>query len=930
MTSGSFLRRSLAAATLAVFASTPALADLRTQSGSIVDQGFQRFDKGDVRGARIEAMKALKTNPSNALARVLSARVALEVGNGVAAQTELEKAVAAGFPRDKTHHLMAHALLLQRQFQRSLNEADSAVVPEQFASYAARMRGRVQVALAQPDRAKAEFELANKIAPGDPETLIDLGRFNSMNGQSDAGERLVDQALQLDATNMKALLLKGDLVRARVGLEQSLPFFNRALQVDPNSIEALLERAGTLGDLRREDAARADLKKIQGLVPNHPLGLYLEAVLEARAGKYAVANALMTRTKGVLNSYPPALMLQGMLAYQLNNMQQAEDFLGKVVNQIPQSELARKLYAAVQLRKGDSGGALATLKPILDSGKADARVYALAGSAYARRGDYKTSQEYLEKAASGAPKEASLQTQLAMTRIAQGDDKGASAMLQNVLKTDGKSLQALMMVSLVNLRQAKYKDALATANQIIATYPTLPVGYNMRGAAMLGLGDTKGAEASFREALVKKPGFIEARRNLAQLLLTTGRAAEAKKQLLQVLTTNRNDTRTMATLAEIARAQGNTTERISWLKQASAGAPTNIAPRLSLTQAYIQQGDFPKALTEAAALERDFGDNPQVIELVGITQLTAKQPGKAESSFNRLVSMAPNLPGPRILLARTQAFQGRVEDARATYAQAMTLTGQNLVPVYVDAIALESRSNDLTAAQALIAKLRRAYPKMNIADQVLGDVYLNTGDLPGAIAAYQAAQRIKFDRSVAMRLSTAYMRMNRAPAAVQVLQAYVKAEPKDPVAMAGLADLYVQNRNFKPAIAMYDQLRQRGAAQDPAVLNNLAWALHQIRDKRAVPMALAAIKAAPTSPAIMDTAGLVLVETGTDPKRGLALLQQGVSVVPRDPNMRYHLAIAYKANGNSVAAVKELTLALKAAQWENRARAAALLKQLQG
>ncbi len=930
MKSGYLLGRSALAATLALMIAAPAFADLRTQAGSVVDQGFERFDKGDVRGARIEAMKALKTNPSSALARVLSARINLESGNGVAAQTELEKAVAAGFPRDKTHHLMAHALLLQRQFQRALNEADSAVVPEQFASYAARMRGRVQIALAQNDRAQAEFELANKIAPGDPETLIDLGRFKSMTGQSDAGERLVDQALQLDATNMKALLLKGDMVRARLGLEQSLPFFNRALQVDPNSIEALLERAGTLGDLRREDAARADLKKIQGLVPNHPLALYLEAVLEARAGRYPAANALMTRTKGVLNSYPPALMLQGMLAYQLNNMQQAEDFLGKVVTQIPQSELARKLYAAVQLRKGDAGGALETLQPIIDSGKADARVYALAGSAYARRGDYKTSQEYLEKAANDAPKEPSLQTQLAMTRIAQGDDKGASAMLQNVLKTDGKSLQALMMVSLVNLRQAKYKEALATANQIVTTYPTLPVGYNMRGAAMLGLGDPKGAEANFRAALVKKPGFIEARRNLAQLLLSTGRAPEAKKQLLQVLTTNRNDTRAMATLAEIARAQGNNAERVSWLKQASASSPTNLGPRISLTQAYIQQGDFPKALAEASALERDFGNNPQVIELVGITQLTAKQPGKAETSFNRLVSMAPNLPGPRILLARTQAFQGRVEDARATYAQAMTLTGQNLIPVYVDAIALESRSNDLTAAQALIGKLRKAYPKMNVADQVLGDVYLNTGDLPGAIAAYQAAQRIKFDRSVAMRLSTAYMRMNRAPAAVQVLQAYTKVEPNDPVAMAGLADLYVQGRNFKPAIAMYDELRKRGAAQDPAVLNNLAWALHQIRDKRAVPMALAALKAAPTSPAIMDTAGLVLVETGTNAKQGLSLLQQGVAAVPRDPNMRYHLAIAYKANGNAVAAVKELTLALKAAQWENRARAAALLKQLQG
>lgn len=916
------------AAAVALLAVAPAMADTRTQPTSLVDQGFARFSKGDVRGARIEAMKALKINPSNALARVLSARIMLEAGNGVAAQIELEKAAAAGFPRDKTHHLMAHALLLQRQFQRAMNEADSAVVPEQFAAYAARMRGRVQVALAQVDRARAEFELAQRIAPNDPECLIDLGRFQSMNGDAATGEGLVDQALVIDKTNMKGLLLKGDMVRARAGLEPSLAYFNEALQVDPNSVEALLERAGTLGDLRREDASRADLRKIQGLVPNHPLALYLQAVLEARAGRYAAASALMTRTRGVINTYPPALMLQGMLAYQLGNMQQAEDFLGKVVSQIPQSELARKLYAAVQLRKGDSGGALETLKPILESGKADARVYALAGSAYARRGDYKTSQEYLEKAATGAPKEPSLQTQLAMTRIAQGDDKGAAAMLQNVLKANGKSLEALMMVSLVNLRQAKYKDALGSADQIVAAYPNLPVGYNMRGAALLGMNDSKGAEANFRLALVKKPAFVEGRRNLAQLLATTGRPEEAKKQLLMVLTANRNDTTSMTALADIARAQNNSAERISWLKQATAIAPKNIAPRLSLTQAYVQSGDSARALAEASALGRDFGDNATVIELVGITQLTAKQPGKAESSFNRLVTLAPNLPGPRVLLARTQAFQGRVEDARSTYAQALTLTGQNLVPVYVDAIALESRAGDFPAALALVARLRRAYPTLNVADQVVGDIKLNSGDLNGAIASYQAAQRISFDRSVAMRLSNAYVRMNRPPNAIAILQAYLKKEPNDPVAMAGLGDRYTDAKNFRQAVSIYDELRKRGAANDPAVLNNLAWALHQVRDKRAIPMAQAAIKAAPTSPAIMDTAGIVLVETGADVKRGLALLQKGVQTVPRDPNMRYHLAIAYQANGKKADAINELNLALKATSWENRARAMALLQTL--
>ena len=63
--------------------------------------------------------------------------------------------------------------------------------------------------------------------------------------------------------------MKGDLVRRSQGLAPSLTYFNRALEVDPN-IEALLQHAATLGDLKREPQARADLKRINDLVPGSP------------------------------------------------------------------------------------------------------------------------------------------------------------------------------------------------------------------------------------------------------------------------------------------------------------------------------------------------------------------------------------------------------------------------------------------------------------------------------------------------------------------------------------------------------------------------------------------------------------------------------------------------------------------------------------
>ena len=914
----------------AVWAAAPALADRQIESTDAYQRGFQRFERGDVRGARIELLKALQSDPGNELARLLQARVNLEIGNGVAAQTEIEKAIQAGVPREKTRHLMAHALLLQRQFPRALREADPAAIPPPFAAYAARMRGRVQMALDQPELARAEFELASRLAPKSAEALTDLGRFNLTRNEGPEGEKLVDRALAFEPTNIQSLLLKADFVRQRAGLEKSMSYFNQALQIDPNNIEALLERASTLGDLKRAQEARADLKKVQGLAPEHPLGLYLEAVMEARDGRYAQANALMTRTKGVLNRYPPALLLQGMLAYQLNNMQQADEYLGKVVAQVPESDVARKIYAAVQLRKGDPEGAIDTLRPVVTGNRADGRTLALMGSAYARRGEFNIAQQYLERAAKAAPGEASVRTQLAMTRVAQGNAAGASADLATVLKEDPNSLQALMLSALLSMRQNKYREAVGVTNLLVKAHPDSPIGYNMRGAALLGLNDRKGAEANFRAAIGKKPNFIEARRNLAQLLLATGRVPAGQQELLRVLEADRNDVRAMTSLAQIAASQGKTEDQVNWLRRAASARPLAIEPRLALMQTYASIGQPNRASTEARAIERDFAENPRAIEAVGLAYRVIGRPQDAESAFNRLVSLAPGAVAPRIQLARAQVAQRRADTARSTLNQALTLGNQNLLPVYVDLIAIESRAKRVPEAVALVERMRRAYPKLNIADQVLGDVRLNAGQLPQAIAAYQAARKISYDRSVAARLSAAYMRASQPAQAVAALAAYRQANPRDVQGAAQLADLYLQTRQYRSAVVIYENLRQQGLADDPVVLNNLAWAAHQLRDKRAVAFGEAALKRAPGSPSIQDTLGQILVETRRDPKRGLALLQTSVKTSPRDADIRFHLAQAYQANGLKVDAIRELRTALKTPQFQSAPQARLLLAQLSG
>ena len=93
--------------------------------------------------------------------------------------------------------------------------------------------------------------------------------------------------------------------------------------------------------------------------------------------------------------------------------------------------------------------------------------------------------------------------------------------------------------------------------------------------------------------------------------------------------------------------------------------------------------------------------------------------------------------------------------------------------------------------------------------------------------------------------------------------------------------------------------------KDPLLLNNLAWALGQLKDPTAVEYAETANSLAPDNPAILDTLGWILVENGKD-ARGVELLTKASNLAPGAHAVRLHLAQALLKSGQKDAGRKQL------------------------
>ena len=94
------------------------------------------------------------------------------------------------------------------------------------------------------------------------------------------------------------------------------------------------------------------------------------------------------------------------------------------------------------------------------------------------------------------------------------------------------------------------------------------------------------------------------------------------------------------------------------------------------------------------------------------------------------------------------------------------------------------------------------------------------------------------------------------------------------------------------------------------LLNNLAWAMKELKQPKALEYAERAHELAPDNPSIMDTLGSILSDNGQS-ERGLELMGRAAELAPDAYRIRLNFAKALIKAGRKDAARKELEVLAK-------------------
>lgn len=880
--------------------------------------------KGDFRGAGLQLRSAVRDTPSSAEAHALLAQLNIAADDPIAAEHEIQQAMALNWDRGSSIDILSQAYMRQSKWAEILKEIPTAgSTPEQTAYYLM-TRAVAQRGLNDGDASADTLAQAERLAPQNAEVHLVAARFAQQDGHLDHALDEIDRSLTIEPKRTDALKFKSNLLLAKGDRTGALAELKQAIDGAPARMDLLVERAALYLSLNDDSNANSDVATVIGQEPKNVPAHFVSAVLLIRQNKFAEADAELQKIDTLIDRFQRGLYFKAMVKARLGLNGQAEDAIMTYINRSPGDPDGVRLLAQIELATQHSGRAIPYLRKAIQSGQRDAETLDLLGRAYAMNGNSQEAETTFQQASAVARNPADL-TRLASARLQVGDLTGAASDLQHSLDlapTQPGAGEALVATA---LRLGQLERAQQALDQLrLQTGETEAVG-NLTGLLSLARLDPQGALDAFTETAKRFPSSIGPKLNQAKVLLQLNRSNEALSILSSILEKTPDQRDALTLYAQILVQQGRGPEAIEAAERARKADPTNLGLINGEAQLYARMQLYPKAL-EVLETARIAGKMPvQLLPTLGSVQLAAGQEQEAKRSFADLVAAEPNdlsaIFGSVDLLVRLKDYPA----ARQVLDDAVQRQPTSL-PLLQARTRVDLLASGVDAALTTADRLRANPAYMPGAATLRGGIYMGAQRYKEAASAFRDEFLKDPSSALVVALAQALNAASDANGAADELLKWQTAHPDDP-AVAQLLGTFDITAHRYDAAERNLQIALKAQPSDLVALNNLAWIYQQKGDKRAREYAQRAFEQAPT-PEVTDTLAWILVQQG-EAGKAAQLLQSASAGRPQNFAIKYHLAVALNDTGRSAEAVEVLRpIVASAESFDERPAAQALLSQL--
>jgi len=852
--------------------------------------------KGERNAAIIKLKNVLQEQPRHVEARRQLAALHLKNGDPASAEKEIRRAIDAGLPREQAWTTLGAALVGIGQYQKVLDEMPEGVGGN---AEALALRGDALRHLRRDDDARRAYAEALAADRTLPRALSGVAELEAAAGNLATAYELIDRGIAAHADDLPLRLLKARLLRAENRYSDTLAVYADVLARDAKNTDALLGKGYADVALRRFDAAREDIAALRKVAPNMVALSHLQALLAYQEGKPKEALEAVQQVLRSVPDHPPSLLLAALAQRDLGAPAQAEEHLRRYVELVPGNLYAIKQLAGLKMRNGDAKGAAKLAEAALKDAPKDADLLAIAGQANLQGKQFAQATTYFERAAALMPDSGRIQTALGVSRMAQGDQRGAIDTLEKAAKMPESTLETELLLVRSKVAAKKHGEALADLARLQQAHPKHAGLHGMAGQLHLLMQDAKAARAAFERALALDPVFFPAAAGLAALDMKEGDAAKARQRFTALLDKQPGNAQAMLALSEMATRQERADEALSWMEKAQRAQPHDARIANLLAGLLVRTGKSDRALAFAKTFSVEHPDESAALDTLAAVQIARGERDDAIATLSRLANAAAD-PAPALLRTATlQMQQARHEAAGETLARLLARQPAHAEARYLSGM-VKLRQGHADAARALARELRREQPDSVHGHLLEAEAAAAQRQHPAAVSAMEQVVKLQPSAQHMIGLHRAMLAAGQAKEADARAAAWLRANDRDIAVRMYLAERQLQAGAHAEAARHYDAVVER-APRNAVAWNNLALARHALRDERALDAAQKAHALAADNPSILDTLGWLLVQKG-DVERGLPMLRRAAELAPGSQEIRNHLAQASAAKPGAATA----------------------------
>ena len=322
--------------------------------------------KGEKQAAVDFAQQAVTSTPNDPDARMTLVRAVLATGDTVRADKEI-RGMLAQFPSSAAVHVQTAALYLARKDPLAARAAFSRAL-ELDPSSAEALAGLVALDLAVKNERSALDRLGARLAtaPEDASAWYLAARSYAIVGDAAQTERALLKTMELDAGNVQAFAMLGDL-RARQGkLDDALQQFRNWADREPKSVAAHTMVGLLLERLNKPAEAKYAYEKTLEINPHAAVAANNLAWLHAEGGgNLDVATDLAQMAKSQAPDQPAFNDTLGWIYYKKDLVEQAVPLIQQSLEKDPNNALTHYHLGMAYAKAGEDSKAIVSLKRAL-------------------------------------------------------------------------------------------------------------------------------------------------------------------------------------------------------------------------------------------------------------------------------------------------------------------------------------------------------------------------------------------------------------------------------------------------------------------------------------------------------------------------------------------------------------------------------------